>query len=231
MSKDDLNDILEPVEEEQEAVAQPEPEQGEQEPAQEPEQPEPEEKPAMVPLKALHEERDARRADSERLKALEAELEALKAPKQEPQTVPDMFEDPEGYNAYWESRLNNVQQSNQTALLNERLNLSERYATEKHGADVVEATKKWFAERVQENPAFQGHVLGQVDPYAFAVDQFQREQFMQSVDASELEQFRAWKAQGEVPATMPKTTANSRSVGKRGETKFVEDTLDDILGS
>lgn len=234
--EDTLDDIIE--DKEPDADPQPEPEKKAKPEAAEPEEPEeqPDNEPRMVPLAALHEERDKRKADGDRLKALEDELAALKTPKQkqqEAEPAPDMFADPDGYNAYWEKRLSAVQQSNQQQLLNERLNISERYAVKEHGQETVEAMKQWFAERVQRSPGFQTEVISQADPYEFAVQEYRKDQFVNSVDMTEFEQFQAWKAaqkEGEPAPVAPKTTANARSAARKTPEPFdTDEALEDIL--
>lgn len=202
----------------------------------EPEEPKGEPKePATVPLAALHEERDKRKADAERLKVLEEELQALKTPQQQQQEkakAPDMFDDPEGYNAYWENRLTQVQESNQQQLMNERLNISERYAVKEHGQEVVDSMKAWFVERVQRSPGYQVEVLSQADPYEFAIKEYQKDQLVNSVDLSEFEQFKAWKAAQESgePLKAPSTTANKASMARKTPEPFdADEALEDIL--
>jgi len=51
---------------------------------------EPKDGPVMVPLSALHETRD-------KVKALEAQLAQFSQPQQQPQSIPDVFENPEGF--------------------------------------------------------------------------------------------------------------------------------------
>tara|TARA_R110000772_G_scaffold89304_1_gene185092 strand:+ start:7343 stop:8056 length:714 start_codon:yes stop_codon:yes gene_type:complete len=230
-----LDDVLDTTHEQEEPATEPEqtaePEEPVKEPAEEtPGEPDKAEQP-MVPLKALHEVRDKTRA-------LEQELAAMKTPpkEQEQAKAPDVFADPEGYNAHWEKRLNDVQQSGQEQMRNERLNTSERYATKEHGTETIEAVKAWVQERNVIAPGFGAQVLGQSDPYEYAVQQYKREQLTDQLtsDPGKLTRvLELLEAQQEplAPAPLaPTTTAGSRSVNRKAVAYDVPTSLDDILG-
>lgn len=138
--------------------------------------------PQHVPLTAMLDERDKR-------KALEQELERLRA-AQQPQAqpnAPDMFEDPEAYTAY-------QNQIVQQARINDKLDISEEMARDKFGDEKVEAAKAWALQMFQTRPGFQQEVLGQRHPYKYAVEQYEREQIASQVTPDDYAQFQAWKA-------------------------------------
>lgn len=165
--------------------------------------------PQHVPLTAMLDERDKR-------KALEAELERLRAAQQpqERPSVPDMFEDPDGYTAY-------QAQVHQQQVINTKLDLSEDMARDKFGDEKVEAAKAWALQMFQTRPGFQQEVLSQRHPYKYAVEQYEREQIATSVTPDDFAQFQAWKlAQNQIQETQtpakvapPRSLASAPSAG------------------
>lgn len=174
----------------------------EPEPTPEPvaEQPKPEQQ--HVPITALLDERDKR-------KAMEQELERLRAAQQPVQTVeaPDMFEDPDGFAAYQDQKV-------QAALYGQKLQFSERMAKKEYGADVFEQAKAWAFERCNTDPMFNAKVAQSPDPYDFAISEWKREQIVSQVTPDDFAQFQAWKtAQTQLEAqTKPSPVAPPRSL-------------------
>jgi hypothetical protein len=147
--------------------------------------------PVMVPLKALHETRDE-------VKALKAQLEALNRPQQEPQ-VPDMFADPEGYQAY-------LAHSVRETVLNQTLNISEEMTRQQAGDEIVNEATEWARQAFQANPAFYQSFIQQRNPYGFLISEYRRQQaFSQIGDPKEIEAFLAWK-QAQSAAPQPGAT-------------------------
>jgi hypothetical protein len=145
----------------------------------EPAQPEARPEPQNVPITALLDERDKR-------KALETELAQFRA-QQQPQQAPDMFEDPDGYAAYQDRKV-------QAALYDTNLRWSERVATVEHGAETVGQAKEWGLARCDADPYFNAKVAASPDPVGFVVSEWKREQVASQVTPEELTQFQAWKA-------------------------------------
>lgn len=202
----------EPVEQAQEPVAETPTEPVEQ-PEETPEEPvaavEPAAEkpdPVMVPLAALHETRDE-------VKALKAQLAAL-APSAESQAepqAPDMFEDPEGWQAFQRQQVDQ-------ALYVQRLNMSHRFAKVQHGEDVVAQAVQWADARCDTDPFFSQQVRYHPDPVGFAVENYRRDQIASNVTPETFEQFRAWQAaqqqqptiaaaQPQIPASRPPPTS------------------------
>ena len=175
------------------------------------------EEPVMVPLKALHETRDE-------VKALKAQLESLRQPQPE---VPDMFADPEGYQAHQRSELQN-------AILNERLNLSEELAVDKHGEEAVEQAKQWGLAAFQANPALYQSFISQRNPYGFLVNEYRKQSMLSQLDPKEFDAFLAWKEAQKAPAApvaappVPDTLADAQSARGSPEAYRVP-SLDEIL--
>lgn len=183
------------------AEDQPKPEMAKvEEPAQEPEQPAPVEpapvepaqaaqpvvepkqpEPGFVPIGAMLDTRD-------KLKAAEAELTQLRA-QQAPQQVqmPDPYEDPEGFARVQEQRV-------QSAILNQTLNTSERFARKEYGVETVEAAKAWALQRYASDPFYHQQVLSDADPYERVVRDYRQEQLFAKVQPSDFDAFLAWKA-------------------------------------
>lgn len=156
---------------------------------------------AQVPLSALLAVRDEMRE----LKAKLSQPQAAPQPNQPQAEEPVLYQDSTPaeiaqYLAYHEEK-------RAVAALNDRLDLSEELARDKHGDELVNQVQAWVAQKYAENPAFRQEVLSQRNPYGFAVKRYQQDQLVQQVqDPTEFEQFRAWKAAQANPA-QPATTA------------------------
>jgi len=204
-----------------EAPQEPTPQEPEQpaEPALEltelaPEQPKPTE--GFVPLGAVLDERDRR-------KAAEAELERFRQAQQaqpQPVQMPDPYEDPEGFAAAQEARV-------QQALYAQKLVFSEQMASVKHGEDVVKEAKDWGFKRCDTDPYFNAKVAASPDPIGFVVAEYRREEIASKVSLDEFAQFQAWKtAQAQLqqqtapaapptaaPSLPPRSLASAPSAG------------------
>lgn len=131
--------------------ATPEPEKVEAKPAETPAAPEKRKPdPEFVPLKAVQEERRKRQE-------LERRLQELETQRNPP---PNLQEDPNGYQAH-------LQQTLQSSLLNERLNLSEAMVREKHGDGAVEEAQELFAQAAQQDPSLANKLYSEKNPYGW----------------------------------------------------------------
>lgn len=165
-----------------------------------PEQPKPEET-GHAPIAALLDERDKR-------KAAEARLAQLEQAQQAQQTVqmPDPLEDPEGFAAAQEARV-------QSAMYQMNLRYSERLAVVEHGPEKVATAKAWAVAKCDADPHFNARVASSEDPVGLAVREYEREEIASKVTPSEFEQFQAWKAaqsqlqQQAAPAAQPNQTS------------------------
>lgn len=163
-----------------EPVAAPEPV---VEPAPEP-QPEPEAKPdpQHVPITALLDERDKRKAMEQELERLRAAQKPVEAP-----AMPDMFDDPEGFAAYQDQKV-------QAAVYATNLRFSERLATMQHGAETFAQAKEWGVAKCDADPHFNAKVAASPDPYEFVVSEWKREQVASQFNPDDYAQFKAWQA-------------------------------------
>jgi len=163
-----------------------------------------------VPLAALLAERD-------KWKALEAQIpKPQAAPPPVIGPAPDVFADPEGFQAWNDQRI-----------VNATLNISEVMAREKYGEELVDAAKSWATEQFQTRPGFAQEVLSKPHPYGFAVQQYQMNQSVSQLggDPERIKAFLAWEQaqsaqQGAAPAVPPppqerppKSIANAPSAG------------------
>lgn len=135
-------------------------------------------KPGYVPLQGLLSERDKRKAAEEaartreaELAALRQEIEALKAPKPEPQHLPDPLADPQGYAAALQERQTQI-------ALNAKLDVSENLARQQHGTKVDEALA-WLKQR-QGTPEHLA-ILRQPHPYGAMLEAYERDKALQEL--------------------------------------------------
>lgn len=135
-------------------------------------------RPGFVPLQGLLSERDKRKAAEEatrardtELAAMRQELEALKAPKPEPQYLPDPLADPQGYAAA-------LQQQQTQIALNAKLDVSENLARQQHGQKVDDALV-WLKQRMgtPEHHA----ILRQPHPYGAMLEAYERDKALQDL--------------------------------------------------
>lgn len=186
----------EPVETQNEPEGPPEPEEAEQLSADG----------RTVPLHVLQ----AQRKDhKERAARLEGELAELRrqfeevqkratapapqpaAPPPQPQWI-NPAEDPAGYHA-------RVQE----LMINERLNISEGLAREKHGDEAVEAAVRDFQAAMQTDPSLQAKLYAQPQPYSWLMKQVETIRLQREI-GTDPAAFRA-KIRAEIEAEMAKS--------------------------
>jgi len=158
-----------PVEEVVEEPVQPEPE-PEPEPVSEP-TPEPEapKEAQHVPLATFLDKRDEARELKRRLEAYEArEREQQRRPEIDP------FDDPQGYAAQLEQRI-------ETGRIQERFAISDRFARKEHGADTVDAAVQWAQQRAQQDPTFAAGYMREADPVDWIVQQHKRDALLSDI--------------------------------------------------
>ncbi len=172
-----------------------------------PEKPEP----GFVPIGALMDERDKRKARDEELKRISAELEQLRQSRQETPRVPDPLDDAQGFAEY-------QRQTAESLALNVKLDVSEDLARDKFGDEKVDAARDWALARYKDDPSFRNKVIAQRNPYAFVVQQWEREQTMGKIDPSDIDDYLAWKSgqatqQSHSATVVPRSLASLPSAG------------------
>lgn len=229
------------------------PETGEQAPAPEPEaasvpptpetQPEPE--PERIPFAALKDERAKRQQLEAEIAHLRATLQQQAQPQQQFQTLPaqqqeapDMFADPEGYQAWVMAQAEQIAYAKAVEVQRmERVRLSNASAMQKY-ADYGEVIEQ-FKQMAQLNPMLEQTMLEQPDPADWAYKTAKTHLEVQNygsldalVAAKVAEAQKAAIAQLEAKAkpSIPETIADARNVGQRsGPAWSGPQSLADIL--
>lgn len=216
--------------------AAPEPEADEEPGEAEPGQP-------GVPRRAYEAERAKRQNWVERASRAEAERDAIAKQLEEARKAPppastppprldpiDPARDPEGYTR----RVQGV-------VLNERLNVSEMMAVDKHGKDTVDAEAEYFQKRAAAEPRLFAELYSKPHPYQWMIDSNATARLHEEIGtdpaAYEARLRAKWESErGTAPlpvspaAGMPPSLANARSAAPRGTNGFSgPPTLDDIL--
>lgn len=122
-----------------------------------------------VPLAVLLDEREKRKDYERKLREYE-QREAEARAKATPQAIPDPYEDPQGYQSYIQSQIDD-------RAFNVTAEISGRFAEQKYGKEVVQEAIAWAQEQGQRDPYLGQRVRASNDPVGFVVEQFQREQF------------------------------------------------------
>lgn len=157
------------------------------------------------PLKAI-------RAENQELKQL---LQQLQQPQQNQQPVyevPDMFADPEGWQAYQQAQMDR-------RLYSQSLAMSERFARQQYGAETVDQAKEWGLRRCDEDPVFNNQVFASGDPVGYVVQQYQRDQITSQVTPEDFAEFQQWRqtrsAPTQEPRQAPPSLTGERNIGGR----------------
>lgn len=127
------------------------------------------ETPHMVPYAAMKKEREAKQELERRIAALEARGPVQQAPAvtQQPQTIPDAYEDPQGFNQW----VLNQQAQQQFA---SRAEISGFKAETKFGKEVVEAAIAWAQEEAKADPTLSARVQNEASPVEYVVQKYKR---------------------------------------------------------
>ncbi len=153
--------------------------------------------PGYIPIAALLDTRDKLKAAEARANQLEQEQAQYRASQQQPQAMPDMFDDEAGYQRFIANQIHQVS-------LNTRLDLSEDMARGKYDDATVDQARDWVLSQNQSNPGFVQQVLSSRNPYEFAVKEHRRVQALDKLsDPADLDQFLAWRAAQQQPAVDP----------------------------
>lgn len=221
--QDDDNVAAAPAEVTSEAAGAPaEPEKGE-----EPETPSADE--TMVPIAALEDERRKRQA-LENEKQFWAEMKTRN--EQQPESGNEGIDDSV-------EPVDQLRSEMQQAMVNERFNMSERFARNQHGDDIVTAAADAFQSAAKDNPALAASIQQQGDPYGYVINWHKQQQTLKEVGS--VDDLRA-KIEAEVTAkieakyaakaeaaNMPPNLANEASGGVTSTGWGGPTSLDDIL--
>jgi hypothetical protein len=175
-----MTDTNLPAEEAETPIEEIVPEQASEQPEEAPEatgDPDPEPAPAAAQAepddKSLpYWARQRVKAEKERTRALEREVEALRGqrPAQQPMTLPDPYEAPEDFGR---AVIGHAEQ----VAFNNHLNTSEMIARDRHGDQAVDEMLEWLGTR----PDIGKWAMGQRNPYGAAIQQYQRDRFADEI--------------------------------------------------
>ena len=142
--------------------------------------------PGFVPFAAVLDERDKRKERDAENERLRQQLQQFQQAQAQPQAVPDMFEDPEGYTSALATTF-------EQKLYQQQLNMSDRFAQNQYGEELTTAAKQWAFEKCNTDPYFNAKVRESGDPVGYAVQEYQRDQIVSTVTPDDFKQFTAWK--------------------------------------
>jgi hypothetical protein len=125
-----------------------------------------------IPITALLDEREKRQAAERRAQEIERRIAEIEAQRQQP--APDFFDNPEAAFAAERARV-------EFAMWNERANMSEMLARNKHGDETVERATQAFVEAAQANPALAVEMRRQRDPYGYVIGWHRKHDAMQKI--------------------------------------------------
>lgn len=141
---------------------------------------EPEQKqPGFVPLAAMLDERDKRKAAEQERTSLQEQLKSREAPV----TVPDPYDDPEGYNQHTQRQIDQMMTA-------QRFNTSALIAKQAHGVEAVDAAAAWAEERAKTDPSFASMYMREEHPIEWIVQQHKRDSLVSQLptDVSSLDE-------------------------------------------
>jgi hypothetical protein len=147
-------------------------------------QPEPEKVDHRIPLTELLNEREKRQAEQRRAEQLMRELETLRQqlqPQRQAPQAPDQFQDPEGYNAYWEHRLQEQQTHFQQAMRGVQAENSLARAHDKHGEVFEKAYQAVMDRASQGDRSIAQQMVNSPNPGESIVAWYKRESTLQMV--------------------------------------------------
>jgi hypothetical protein len=166
---------------------------------------EPAAEPKMVPIEALHEARRRAQEAEERLSRVGTPAKEGEEQAPPPRRFRDPKEDPEGFA---EDVFGNVQMN----LVNQTINMSERFARKEHGDELIDKVRDWALAGFDNDPAFAQRVLTDPDPYGVAITEYNRhvaadrasklpQEVLEGLDDEELAMLRSHRAAKQAATT------------------------------
>jgi hypothetical protein len=183
--------------------------------------------PQHIPIAALKDERQKRQQLEARLAEYEAYLSQIQQQQQAPQAKPDMFADPEGYEAHLEAQITarlmqQLQPQLQQTQTLTRAEMSEFVARQKF--EDYDAKIEVFKEALEANPFLHSQLMQAPDPATFAYNAankyIEAKQYgtaspsVEQIEAQLREKIMAEIGMANRPK-VPTTLAGDRSVGSR----------------
>lgn len=129
-------------------------------------------------MKEERRKRQEAEAERDRLRQ-EYQATQAKLPKA-PAPILDAYEDREGFNNHFESRI-------QQEAFQIRADLSRERALEKHGQETVDAATQWAIQRAATDPAFDSQIGKAQWPADFVVAEYKRSQTLEALGGRDLD--------------------------------------------
>lgn len=126
-----------------------------------------------VPLATFLDMRDKQKDAERRAADYERQLSEARA-SQQPQQIPDAFDDPQGFARY-------QQQHVAEAVTAQKFEMSDLIARQSHGDETVETATAWAMEKAKANPVFAAEYMKERHPIDWIVRQHKRDSLMQQV--------------------------------------------------
>jgi hypothetical protein len=173
--------------------------------------------PGHVPIVALLDEREKRREAEKRLNALESQAREQAQRAQQRQSIPDPRVDPQAYSQHLHQEMDAMRWEISTTQ-------SKIMAEQAYDPKLVQEAAESFVAETKARPWLATELRQQAHPYDWVVRRYQREQVLNGIDSSEIDQFKAWKAAqaqaqaqtGQPPQSMaapPRSLASLPSAG------------------
>lgn len=125
-------------------------------------------------LAATLDEREKRRDAQKERDELKAQLAQLR--QQQAGEAPSIYDDPVAYQE-------NLQAQLRAQAFAVREEMSDRFATQTHGADAVKAAEEWGLTVAKSDPTFSARYLAQSDPKGWLIAEHKRDLIAQDPDA------------------------------------------------
>lgn len=142
-------------------------------------EPAPTAEPKMVPLSAVQAERQRAKDAIDQLNVARQQLADFQA-KQASKSVPDPYDDPQGFGAYQQQL---VAQQVQQAITHQNFMQSRERALAAHGQEYIDEVAAWASGVAETDPTFEGRMLAQPDPAAWVIEQKNRSDLLKSFEA------------------------------------------------
>lgn len=203
-------------------------------------EPAPASEPKMVPLSAVQAERQRAKDAIDQLNIARQQIADFQA-KQASNSVPDPYDDPQGFGAYQQQL---VAQQVQQAITHQNFMQSRERALAAHGQDFINEVAAWASGVAEIDHTFEDRMLAQPDPAAWVIEQKKRSDLLKSFEAdpdnyvrqralelglAAIEPIEATQPQANKPLG-PKSLANAKSRGAASSQPIpVEDAFNDLF--
>jgi hypothetical protein len=123
----------------------------------------------LIPLAKYLDQRDELKETKRRLAEYEARLQPANKPD-----IPDPYDDKPGFDRH----INQMLDERTTQV---RFEVSDRFARQAHGDEMVQGALDWAMQRAQNSPAFAQEYMTQPDPIGWIVQQHKRDAMLSDI--------------------------------------------------